>query len=138
MGQSLYPHELSLTTPYGVADFARHQPPPTALRAARVRAPNNRIALNGSTILSFPQHAQGWQLTLALSDRNPLHLDQALILQRCMPGDLVSITENLTRRDTRRIWTGARVIEPDSGTWVAGNPRDGDFFTVVMTFFVPD
>ncbi|AWT34584.1 hypothetical protein DM785_02705 [Deinococcus actinosclerus] len=135
MGAPLWPLVLIIQTPHGTVDFAEHMPDPNALRAVPVREVRRDTALSGLPILSTPDHLGGYQLRLSIPDITGVALERALPLQACRAGERVTITENLTRRDTVRVWTNAQVISPDSGNWIAGNARDGDYASVVMEFF---
>jgi len=138
MSQPLYPLVLTIRTPYGVADFGSVIiGTPTVLREAALGGPSEKLALDGSALLSFPPRSPGRQLVLSIPEEHacPFHL--ATVLQQCGRGERVSITENLTRRDTLRRWEGLVVMEPDTGSWVAGNPEQGDHFTLLMTFRLP-
>lgn len=135
MGAPLWPLVLIIQTPHGTADFTEHMPDPNALRAVPVRDVRRETALSGLPIVSAPEFAAGHQLRLSIPEVTGVALERALPLQACVPGDLVTITENLTRRDTLRVWTNAQVIQGDSGTWIAGTPDDGDYSSVVMEFF---
>lgn len=134
----LYPLQLTVTTPYGTSDFGPVViGTPNVLRETRLRASTDRVALSGRAVLQFSPASQGRQLVLSIPDEHACPLALALPLQRCAQGDRVSITENLTRRDIQRIWTGLIVTEPNTGTWVAGNPEQGDHFSILMTFRLP-
>lgn len=129
-----YPLKLIIQTPHGTADFHPAVPPPTALQARPQQRTARDVSITGQSILSFGPGVEGWELTLAITDRNAQPLPVAHPLQQCRAGDVVTITENLTDRTQDRVWT-ARVMTPDQGAWVAGNPRDGDRFTLQMQFF---
>lgn len=128
----LYPLRLEIQTPYGLA--ALPAPPPTVLQARHAGGLTQRRAVTGRVILTLPQSSPDWTLTLAIPERNGVPLDVAHPLQQCREGDAVTITENYTDRTSLRVWE-ARVTAEDTGAWVAGNPVDGDRFTLQMQFF---
>lgn len=134
---ALYPLELVITTPYGVVDFGPRIGTPTILKESSLRTTSERITLTGGVVLSFAPNSTGRQLVLSIPEQFAVPLALALPLQQCIKGDVVGMTENLTRRDTQRQWTGLIVTEPNSGDWVMGTPQDGDFFTILMTFRLP-
>lgn len=135
MGAPLWPLSLVIQTPYGVADFTAHMPDPNALRVRQVKEVRRDTALSGLPVVSVPEYAAGFELRLSIPEVTGVALERALPLQQCRPGDRVTITENLTRRDTVRVWTNAQVVQGDSGNWIAGTPGDGDYSSVVMEFF---
>lgn len=130
----LYPLTLTVQTPHGTARFHPAVPPPTAFQARPHKRAERAVSITGRSILSFAEQAEGWELTLAVPDRNAQPLAVARPLQQCEVGDQVTITENLTDRLRERTWV-ARVMVSDQGAWVAGNPADGDRFTLQMQFF---
>ncbi len=134
----LYPLVLIIETPHGTADFTVSPtfPDPRALKATRVRAGERLTNLRGRGLTRFPEDPAGWDLRLAIPAEFGVPFAVARALQACAPGDTVTITENLTQRDTLRVWQHAVVMDADSGDWAVGNPQDGDFFTIAMNFFV--
>lgn len=128
----LYPLQLEIQTPYGLAVLPA--PPPTVLQARHAGGLQRRAAITGRVLLTLPQSSADWTLTLAIPERNGVLLDVAYPLQQCREGDPVTITENYTDRTRLRVWT-ARVTAEDAGAWIAGNPQDGDRFTLQMQFF---
>lgn len=129
---ALYPLHLEIQTPYGLAVLPA--PPPTVLQARRLHEVRRSRSVQGRAILSRAQEAEGWELTLAIPERNGVPLDVARPLQQCKQGDDTVITENYTDRAAVRIWA-ARVMQPDTGNWVSGNPEEGDRFTLQLQFF---
>lgn len=129
----LYPLKLIIQTPHGTADFHPAVPPPTAFQARPQKRADRDVSITGQSLLSFGP-LEGWELTLAVPERNGQPLEVAYPLQKCVVGDTVTITENLTDRTQERVWT-ARVMVEDQGAWIAGNPVDGDRFTLQMQFF---
>ncbi|MFC3833512.1 hypothetical protein [Deinococcus rufus] len=130
---ALYPVTLVAITPYGIADFTEFAPAPGALVALDQRELTQQLSITGTTLVTLPPDVPRWQLRLAVPDATAVPLDVALPLQQCRVGDIVTWVENHTRRDRTRVWD-AQVVSADSGTWVAGNAVQGDYFTLAMTF----
>lgn len=105
----LFPHVLRLSTPYGLVDLAGYEVPPEALATTVERPADVLTLMDGAGVARFAEKSTLTRLKLASPPDFGLPYASKRVLAKCIPGTVVTITENLTDRERLTVWTEARV-----------------------------